>query len=91
MDPGKGASAILELSHVIQQLHALSDLDRGITVNVGEISGGTRPNVVAAEARAVVDARVLTMADGRWLEEQDTPIKRTQKVISISVVHGRTT
>jgi glutamate carboxypeptidase len=77
LDPGKGASAILEMSYVIQSLHALSDLDRGITVNVGEISGGTRPNVVAAEARAVVDARVLTMDDARWLEQQVRAITAT--------------
>jgi glutamate carboxypeptidase len=77
LDPGKGASAILELSFVIQKLHALSDLDRGITVNVGEISGGTRPNVVAARARAVVDARVMTMEDARWLEDQVRRISAT--------------
>ncbi|MFW6200101.1 MAG: M20/M25/M40 family metallo-hydrolase, partial [Gemmatimonadota bacterium] len=53
--PQEGASAIQELSHVIQKLHAISDARRGITVNVGQIKGGTRPNVVAAEATAVVD------------------------------------
>ena len=68
--PGEGASAIHELSYLIQKLYQLSDLERGITVNVGEITGGTRPNVVAAEATATVDVRVQTAADGRWLEEQ---------------------
>lgn len=86
LDPGKGASAILEMSHVIQQLHALSDLDRGITVNVGEISGGTRPNVVAAEARAVVDARVLAMEDARWLESQIGAIKTTVPGTRVEIV-----
>jgi glutamate carboxypeptidase len=66
--PGEGASAILELSHVVQRLHALSDVDRGITVNVGEIRGGSRPNVVAADAHAEVDVRVRTVEDARWLE-----------------------
>ena len=61
--PQEGISAILELSHVIQQLHALNDWERGISVNVGQVSGGTRPNVVAHEARAVVDVRVPTVAD----------------------------
>jgi glutamate carboxypeptidase len=61
--PQEGISAILELSHVIQQLFALNDWGRGISVNVGQISGGTRPNVVAHEARAVVDVRVPTVAD----------------------------
>ena len=60
LDPGAGASAILELSHVIQSLFALNDFDKGITVNVGTIDGGLRPNVVAPESQAVVDVRVST-------------------------------
>ena len=68
LDPDKGASAILELSHVIQQLFALNDPDRGITVNVGTIDGGIRPNVIAPESRAVVDVRVLHQADVPPLE-----------------------
>lgn len=67
--PEAGASAILELGRVIQALHGLTDSARGITVNVGVVEGGTRANVVAAQARAEVDARVLTAADGRWVEE----------------------
>jgi glutamate carboxypeptidase len=63
LDPGAGASAILELSHVIQALFALNDFDKGITVNVGTIDGGLRPNVVAPESRAVVDVRVSTKAE----------------------------
>lgn len=68
--PGEGASAIHELSHVIQSLYLLSDPERGISVNVGEIRGGSRPNMVAAEAGAIVDVRVRTRADGRWVEER---------------------
>ena len=68
--PGEGASAIHELSHLIQALYQLSDLERGISINVGEIRGGTRPNVVASEASATVDVRVRTRADARWLEDQ---------------------
>jgi glutamate carboxypeptidase len=63
LDPGAGASAILELSHVIQALFALNDPARGVTVNVGTIDGGLRPNVVAPESRAVVDVRTRTAAD----------------------------
>ena len=68
LDPGAGASAILELSHVIQELFALNDLDRGITVNVGTIDGGLRPNVVAPRSEAVVDVRVATAADAERIE-----------------------
>ena len=67
--PGEGASAIQEMAHVIQSLHALTDVERGTTVNVGTVSGGTSTNVVAAECRASVDVRVKTQADGQWAKE----------------------
>jgi glutamate carboxypeptidase len=60
LDPGKGASAIHELAAQIAAIERLQDLPKGISVNVGIVSGGTRPNVVAEEARAVVDARAPT-------------------------------
>jgi glutamate carboxypeptidase len=64
LDPTAGASAIGEMAHVILGLHALTDLERGTTVNVGTVRGGTRPNVTAAEAVAEVDVRVTSVADG---------------------------
>lgn len=70
LEPEKGASAILELSFVIQKLFALNDPERGITVNVGTIDGGIRPNVVAPESQAIVDVRVLHQEDARWIEAQ---------------------
>ena len=60
LDPGKGASAIHELATQIAAIEGLQDLPNGISVNVGVISGGTRPNVVAEHARAIVDARAPT-------------------------------
>ncbi|MCP4302350.1 MAG: M20 family metallopeptidase [Gammaproteobacteria bacterium] len=68
LDPEGGASAILELSHVIQTLFALNDVDRGITVNVGTIDGGIQPNVIAPHSKAVVDVRVPTVAAGDEIE-----------------------
>jgi len=62
LEPQAGASAILELAHVIQKLHGMTDLEAGVTVNVGVIEGGLRSNVVAPESRAAVDVRVPTMA-----------------------------
>jgi glutamate carboxypeptidase len=61
LDPTAGASAIAEMAHVILRLHALTDLARGTTVNVGTVRGGTRPNVIAAEASAEVDVRVVSV------------------------------
>ncbi|WP_316166353.1 MULTISPECIES: M20 family metallopeptidase [unclassified Bradyrhizobium] len=61
--PQDGRSAIRELANVIHALEALNDPARGITVNVGVVRGGTRPNVIAEEAYAEVDARLPTPAD----------------------------
>ncbi len=68
LDPEGGASAILELAHVIQRLFALNDVERGITVNVGTVDGGIQPNVIAPHSKAVVDVRVPTIADGDEIE-----------------------
>jgi glutamate carboxypeptidase len=68
LDPGKGASAILELSLIIQKLFALNDAERGITVNVGTIDGGISPNVVAPQSEAVVDVRAPTAEDAAYIE-----------------------
>jgi glutamate carboxypeptidase len=75
LDPEAGASAILELSHVIQKLFAMNDPDKGITINVGTIDGGVQPNVVAAHSTAVVDVRVPTIADGDRVEKMIHGIK----------------
>jgi glutamate carboxypeptidase len=60
LDPGKGASAIHELAAQIAIIERLQDLPNGISVNVGLVSGGSRPNVVAEEARATIDVRAPT-------------------------------
>ena len=68
LDPGAGASAILELSHVIQKLFELNDPEHGTSVNVGVIDGGIRPNMVAPQSRAIIDVRVQTRADAERIE-----------------------
>jgi glutamate carboxypeptidase len=70
LDPGKGASAIHELASLISSIERLQDLERGITVNAGVISGGTRPNVVAEEARATFDVRAKTTTDAAAVDGQ---------------------
>ena len=59
----RGASAIEELARLTLRLHGLTDVDRGVLLNVGVVSGGTRENVVAAEASAWLDVRVPTHAE----------------------------
>ena len=88
LDPEAGASAIVELSRVIQKLNTFNDLDRGVTVNVGRIDGGTRPNVIAAEAKASVDVRVVTIADGEALERAVRSIEPTTPGVAIEVEGG---
>ncbi len=70
LDPEKGASAIRELARVIQWLYEKADPGRGITVNVGVVEGGLRANVVAPEARAELDIRVLATEDAERLERE---------------------
>jgi len=70
VDFEKGQSAIIELARQIIEVTKFVDLSRGITVNPGVIHGGTRSNVVAAEASAEVDIRVVRMADKAELEQK---------------------
>ncbi len=70
VDFEKGRSAIIELSRQVLEVAKFVDLERGITVNPGVIHGGTRTNVVAAEAWAEVDVRVARAADAKGLEEK---------------------
>ncbi len=85
LDPQSGASAILELSHVIQQLFALNDAERGITVNVGTVDGGLRPNVVAPRSTASVDVRVRTQADAERVQDAIRALAPKTPGVSIEV------
>jgi len=85
LNPEEGASAILELSHVIQQLFGLNDADRGITVNVGTIDGGLRPNVVAPESKAVIDVRVPTQADAEHIDQAIRALKPETANVTLEV------
>ena len=68
IEPEKGASAIHEIARQVLALERLRDADRGVSVNVGVVEGGSRPNVVAEEATATVDIRVSTNADRERVE-----------------------
>lgn len=88
LDPKAGASAILELSHVIQTLFALNDPEHGATVNVGLIDGGVRPNVIAPESSAVVDVRVETAAEAARLEQAIMGIEAETPGVTLKVTGG---
>jgi glutamate carboxypeptidase len=88
LDPTAGASAILELSHVIQALFALNDAAQGVTVNVGTIDGGLRPNVVAPASRAVVDVRTRTSTDAARVDAAIRALQPVTAGTSLSVEGG---
>ncbi|RIK35941.1 MAG: peptidase M20 [Chloroflexi bacterium] len=63
IEPEKGVSAIQELAHQVLKLHSLTDMEKGTTVNVGVVEGGTVSNVVAPHARALIDVRAWTQTE----------------------------
>ena len=65
VDPDKGASAVHELAAQIVDLQRVRDMAPGVSLNVGTIGGGTRPNVVAEEAHATIDIRVTTAEEAK--------------------------
>lgn len=79
-EPEKGRNAIVELGHMILELSQLNDYERGITVNVGVIEGGTYPYVVAEKAIAKVDCRIPTKKDGESLKIKFNEIVSISKV-----------
>jgi glutamate carboxypeptidase len=83
--PEDGRSAIRELANVIQTLDAMNDLKRGISVNVGVVRGGTRPNVIAEEAYAEVDLRIPTIADADDLVARILNLKSRSEGVSVKV------
>ena len=86
----EGASAIEELAQQVIRLHALNDEQRGITVNVGVIEGGTWANVVAAEARAEIDVRVVRAADVPRVEMALATLEPSVRGTTLEVTGGWT-
>jgi glutamate carboxypeptidase len=83
-----GASAVVELARQIQRIAGFTRLDQGITVNPGVISGGTRSNVIAAEARAEIDIRVARIKDAPALDKKFRALRPFDKRCSIQVEGG---
>src|SRR5258706_10929640 len=83
--PEDGRSAIRELANVIQTLEAMNDPKRGVTVNVGGVKGGTRPNVIAEEAYAEVDLRVPTISDADEFVAKILNLKSLTEGVSVRV------
>jgi glutamate carboxypeptidase len=86
--PEDGRSAIRELGNVIQTLEAMNDLKRRVTVNVGVVRGGTKPNVIAEEAYAEVHMRVPTIADADELVPKILNLESRTEGVSVRVTGG---
>src|SRR6202007_982565 len=79
LDPGKGRSAILELARQIAMIAKLNNLQQGVSVNTGVIEGGTRTNVIAAEASAVIDVRIRSAKQASGIDRRLRSIKPFDK------------
>jgi len=88
LDPEKGASAILELARQTERLHALNQSGSGITVNVGVVHGGTRSNVVAAEAEGEIDVRFRTEAEAKEIEKILSRLEPIDERVKVYVSGG---
>lgn len=88
LDPGKGVSAIRELARQILAIDDIQDPARGVTLTVGQVQGGTRVNVVPAEAHALVDARAVTRADADEVERRMRALSPHLPGASLSVSGG---
>jgi glutamate carboxypeptidase len=88
LDFEKGHSAILELAHQIQAISQLTDLQRGTTLNVGVIRGGTRTNVIAAEALAEIDLRIAKKTEGAVMERKLRGLRTVNPKCRIEIEGG---
>lgn len=88
LEPEKGASAILELARQTEQLHAINRSGSGITLNVGVVHGGTRSNVVAAEAQGEIDVRFSTASESREIERILSNLKPIDERTKVFVSGG---
>jgi len=88
LNPEKGASAILELARQTELLHSLNDSAQGTNFNIGVIRGGTRSNVVAAQAEIEVDVRFSKMSEARRVENLMSTLEPFDKRVSLSIKGG---
>lgn len=88
VDFEKGASAIRELARIVETVSDRTDLKRGITVSVGTFHGGSKTNVVASEAFAEIDVRIVRRADGPRIERLFARLKPSDKRCTLTVTGG---
>ena len=88
LDFEKGVNAIVELARQIEKVSAFTDLKRGLTINAGLISGGTRVNVVPAEASASVDVRISKLKDAAGIERKFRSLRPFNRKCQMTVTEA---
>ena len=88
VDFEKGASALRELARAIETVSGWTDLKRGLTVSVGLAGGGSKTNVIPAEAWAEVDVRIARKGDGARMEKKFAALKSQDKRCKLRVTGG---
>ena len=88
LDFQKGVNAILELARHIEKISSFTELKKGLTVNVGVVSGGSRTNVVPAEAAAQVDVRIARLKDAAGIDKQMRSLHPFNRKCRIEITGG---
>ncbi len=85
LDFEKGQSAILEMARQILAISKMVDVKRGLTINVGLVEGGTRVNVVAADATANIDVRIARMKDAAFIDKKLRSLKPVNRKCKLEI------
>lgn len=88
VDFEKGHSAVLELARLLEKISRFTDRKAGLTVNPGVIHGGTRVNVIAAEAWAEIDVRIARMRDAARIERQFRALRPADRACTVTITGG---
>jgi glutamate carboxypeptidase len=88
LDPGKGHSAIRELARQITAVSKLNNLKQGLSVNPGVIYGGTRTNVIAAQATVEIDVRIKQAKQAATLDRKIRALKAYDKHCQLTIEGG---
>jgi glutamate carboxypeptidase len=88
LDFEKGQSAVLELARQIERISAMTDLKRGLTVSVDVIKGGTRVNVIPAEASAAIDVRIARLTDAAGIDRKLRNLKPLNRKCKLEISGG---
>ncbi|MGA3195475.1 MAG: M20 family metallopeptidase [Terriglobales bacterium] len=88
LDFQKGVNAILELARQIERVSGFTDLKKRLTVNVGIVSGGSRTNVVPAEATAQVDVRIARLKDAAGIDKKMRSLRPYNRKCKLEITGG---